>query len=585
VCNAATNPHSCVQCLVSTDCQSGDVCNQTSHTCQAAPEGSEGQACFTNTTCNAGLLCIDEGGAHPVCRKQCDPSHDTVCSGVSSSDVCEWLNFDAGGTLIGICERGNGHGHPGDSCDPAMIDSCEWNLLCQPTSASSGKCEALCHPGGSCASGTCNSVLGALDASGKPLYLGVCASGASSWGVSCVTDTSSTGPNCGDALSNAGTGGALFCTPSALPAEYPAVSIAATCQFGPAGQSAVGGAGASCASLGGAACRTGLCLGDGPQTCFSGCQFNADCGRDGTGNTNCYAITYSAGAAVGTVGTCEPSCRDDLDCPAGACQPSPVFGGSSWKAICAPASGTGKPGSACSGGAACESGVCITASTLEAIELGLTVSGFTATDGFCLGACLPTASDCAAATTCSTGAALPLTPTTTGDLGVVGKVNPGICFGTSCTTNTNCAGLSSDSTTPRVCAPYKMSTLASVDTSKNCSSDSQCAGSTSWLATCNSSTNNPNPGSAYGTNAGIYGPNAKCRAVSWALGCAPSLGATRGGPGASCTGATGCQTGHCINNGSSSYCFGGCSGNSDCQGSTTCQTGTYLGLTGKHCMP
>ncbi len=127
--------------------------------------------------------------------------------------------------------------------------------------------------------------------------------------------------------------------------------------------------------------------------------------------------------------------------------------------------------------------------------------------------------------------------------------------------------------------------MASVDTAKSCTLDTDCANSTSWLPTCNTSANNPDPAGDYNGTAGIFGPNGKCRAVSWSLQCAPSLGAALGGPGATCQSATDCQSGHCINNGSASYCFGGCASDSDCQDGSSCQSGTYLGLTGMHCIP
>ena len=64
-----------------------------------------------------------------------------------------------------------------------------------------------------------------------------------------------------DALSKAGAGG-LFCSPSTLPAEVPAASVIAVCQYTPAAATATGGANADCSALGGNACRTGLCLSD-----------------------------------------------------------------------------------------------------------------------------------------------------------------------------------------------------------------------------------------------------------------------------------------------------------------------------------
>ena len=74
--------------------------------------------------------------------------------------------------------------------------------------------------------------------------------------------------------------------------------------------------------------------------------------------------------------------------------------------------------------------------------------------------------------------------------------------------------MSADTGTPRVCAPYKTTTYASVDNATACTSDSQC---TTGPGICNNSTNNFNPGGVYGANAGIFGPNGKCRQLTWAL--------------------------------------------------------------------
>ena len=57
-----------------------------------------------------------------------------------------------------------------------------------------------------------------------------------------------------------------------LIAEDPQANVVATCQFTPAASSAVGGAASDCFTLGGDACRTGVCLKDGPATCFTGCS-------------------------------------------------------------------------------------------------------------------------------------------------------------------------------------------------------------------------------------------------------------------------------------------------------------------------
>ena len=589
VCDASVSPHACVQCLVTSDCSNGDLCNTTSKTCAPPPTGAEGQACKADLSCNSGLLCVDEGGATQVCRKLCDPTlAANPCTTVNASYVCEWLAFDAAKTLFGICTGKNGHGAAGAACDPRKVDSCEWNLLCAPKSATTGTCAPLCKPGGSCTSGVCNSVVGALDASGAALPMAYCGTG-SKWGQACITDTGSAGADCGSALNTAGNGG-LFCSPATLPAEVPLDSVVTVCQYTPAASTATGGANVDCSALGDNACRSGLCLSDGTATCFAGCQYNADCTRD-TG-TYCFDVRLYAGTASGTVGTCEPTCRDNADCRAtAACVPQPNHGGNSWRAVCSAPAGAGKAGAQCTGGAACQSGICVTAAATQSIALGQTVPSFTATDGFCLGSCLPTApADCVGAgTSCRIDVALPLSPRDTGDLGVAGRPNPGVCWGAICTTDANCTGSSADAATPRVCAPFKVTSSATNDGTKKCTVDTDCSGSTSWQALCNTTANNPNPGSAYGASAGIYGPNGRCRALSWGLQCAPSLGKAKLGPGETCAYSTDCKTGHCIvstvGTVTSKYCFGGCATDADCKAGTHCRTGTYLGLNGLHCAP
>src|SRR5205823_2259383 len=103
----------------------------------------------------------------------------------------------------------------------------------------------------------------------------------------------------------------------------------------------------------------------------------------------------------------------------------------------------------------------------------------------------------------------------------------------------------------------------------SCTSDSTCSSYFPYLGICNSTANNPNPGGVF-TNGGIFGPNGQCRAIEWATQCAPSLGATKAGPGASCTHNADCQTGHCLVDSTlgKSYCFGACTGDSDCTSGT-----------------
>jgi hypothetical protein len=247
-------------------------------------------------------------------------------------------------------------------------------------------------------------------------------------------------------------------------------------------------------------------------------------------------------------------------------------------AVCPPVAGTGKAGAKCSSSADCASGVCVTGATLQAIELSQIVAGFTAKDGFCLGSA-SSGTDCGVSgTRFRIDAALPLHPLDTGDQGVMGAPHSGVCWPQDCAGDRDCAGLSADeANNPRVCSPYKITSWASTDNAPNCISDLDCA------IACNSSTNNPNPGGVYGANAGIYGPNGKCREISWALHCAPSLGGSKLGPGAACVHSPDCRTGHCLVPGN--YCFGGCSTDADCLNGTHCKANTYLGMTTSFCQP
>ena len=582
VCNTAVAPHACVQCLATPDCKNGMGCEPSAHTCTRT--GNEGEICNPGGSCNGGLLCVNEGGlAGPVCRVKCDPYAPSACAG---DRVCSWLGFDAAGAFFGDCTPSNNHGKVGAACDPRVGDSCDWNLLCAPRSSTTGVCAAVCNPGGSaCGSQPCNAIAGAVSSSGALQRFGYCGP-ASRWGQTCTSDTSLAGPDCGDPLGAAGKGG-LFCAPSYLTAESPAASVLALCSYTPAATTATGGASASCAGHGDTDCRTGVCLSDGTLTCFSGCYYTSDCARDGNpASTYCFDLNFVTSTKSNTVASCEPTCRDDADCAAlgsgfaRACVPAPTHINSSWRAACSPVAGAGKAGARCSGGTDCASGTCVTGATLEAIELGLSAGPGAARDGFCLGACSQ-ASDCATGgTVCSLDAALPLQPLDTGDKGVMGAPHAGVCWPASCARNADCAGLSLDPATPRVCAPYKKTAYASTDNARACTQDFDCAS-----GVCNAAANNPNPGGSFGTSAGVFGPNGKCRAVTWALECAPSLGAAKAGPGAACAHSNECQTGHCLSNGAQGWCFGACSSNADCQGGTRCAQGTYLGLSASFCQP
>ena len=503
----------CVQCAAAADCKNGQGCDTTAHTCTLT--GGSGQICGPGRTCSAGLLCIDEGGPNgPVCRPTCNPYAAACAAGT----VCSWIGFGPGGAFQGSCSTPNGHALLGAACNPTLADSCEWNLICAPTSATAGVCRSLCDPGatGGCAT-TCNAVVGALSAAGTLQKFGYCGPG-SRWGQTCVSDTPSPPGSAGDcgvtttATPGPGSRLALYCSPSYLPAENPPASILGICSFTPNAATATGGAGVSCAAHTGNDCRTGVCLADGPVTCFAGCNPSADCDRDGasTPPVYCFDINFQTPYQSNLVASCEPACRDDSDCTAlgsgglgRACHPQSTHNGSSWRAACAPVSGTGKAGAQCKGGTDCASGICVTANTLQHIELGQSVEAFTATDGFCLGSAY-TAADCATAGTgVNTSAALPLQPQN-GDQGVMGAPHPGVCWPLGCSKDSECTSLSADPNTPRVCAPYKTTVFSSSDNARSCTSDAGCTTAAPFV--CNLAANNPNPGGVYGSNAGIYGP-------------------------------------------------------------------------------
>ena len=576
----------CVQCSSNGDCTNGEGCDTAAHTCTVT--GGNGEICGPGGVCNAGLVCFNLGGPNgAVCVPPCDPYAPACAAG----SVCEWYGFDAGDKFAGVCAPPNGHGALGASCNPNDPASCEWNLICAPTSDSTGVCRSMCDPsGGSCASGVCNGVAGAVDGA-TVLKFGYCGP-ASPWGSTCVTDTPSSGiPSCGSSVPSTSVSD-LYCSPSTLIADSAQSAIMGLCTFTPSAATAVGGAGDSCAANTDLDCRTGLCLTDGPLTCFSGCGATADCNRDclltdGAGCSNVYCVDVDfVTSQDNIIGTCMPTCRDDADCAAlggtqgRSCVPSPIHGNFSWRSFCAPVQGSGGPGALCTGGNDCGSGICVTGAALQSWELAQTFSGFTATDGFCLGAA-SSPSDCSVpGTGLSTTAALPLAPAD-GVRGVMGRPNSGVCWPMGCTRDANCAGLSADPATPRVCAPYKNTSSASTE-STACSAAKPCSSG----AVCNDSSNNPNPGGAYGTTGGLYGPNGYCRQESWALQCAPSLGASKGGPGAACTFSTDCRTGHClVQSGVANYCFGGCSSSSECASGTTCKAGTYLGMSVSFCQP
>lgn len=562
----------CVQCATTADCKNNMGCDTTAHTCTLT--GDSGELCNPDGSCNSGtLLCVDES-AGSFCRPLCNPYAPSCAAG----SVCSWLDFDANHALEGACTPKNNHGGVGASCDPSQIDSCEWNLICLPSSATASTCRALCDPASTaCSGGVCNAAVGAVADGAPPVVekFGFCAPAASAWGKGCTTDTGVNGPDCGASTANAGDGVSLFCTPQFLPIDGSG-TVLATCGYTPADSGAIGGAGDGCTLSDGSECRTGMCVADLTKTCFSGCNPTADCTRDGASSTVfCMDIDFQTQKA-NVIASCLPACRDDADCtpldPNRTCVPEQTHNGSSWRAICAPTSGSGKAGAACAGASDCASGFCVTGATLQSWEIDEGVPGFSATDGFCLGAALST--DCSVSGTLfSQSAALPITPLD-GVQGVMGVPHPGVCWPQSCTRDAQCAGLSKDASAPRVCAPYKTTTMSSLENTASCTSDAQCT------TVCNSASNNPNPGGL--VNAGIFGPNGRCRAVSWALHCAPSLGGSKLGPGAACSTSDQCRTGHCLTPGG--YCFGACASNSDCVAGT-CKSGTYLGMSLSFCQP
>src|SRR5439155_6674258 len=164
----------------------------------------------------------------------------------------------------------------------------------------------------------CNRVAGAVSGAGAQQKFGYCAP-ASKWGQACVTDTPSPAGSPGDcgflATAAAGDGLELYCSPSYLPAENPQASVLGICSWTPKAATALGGAGDSCAAHTDNDCRTGVCLADGPVTCFAGCAASADCGRDGAGSSvYCVDLDFATATQSNIVASREPTCRNDADC-------------------------------------------------------------------------------------------------------------------------------------------------------------------------------------------------------------------------------------------------------------------------------
>ena len=113
VCNTIGQPHSCVACLNSTDCVTGQVCD-TMDTCVE---------CTTNQTKN----CAASGtGAACLASGTCGCATDTDCGGSTSGRVCN--------TVTSACEQG---------CRGTGGNGCTAPATCSSTSGAIGQCHGV----------------------------------------------------------------------------------------------------------------------------------------------------------------------------------------------------------------------------------------------------------------------------------------------------------------------------------------------------------------------------------------------------------------------------------------------------------
>lgn len=539
VCDTATR--TCVQCLTSADCTSGATCTQK--VCVAPQTGGIGQPCATGDECtDANAICWP--GTTNTCRRLCDP-YAAACG---TGEACQWFSFDIAGEPVGACLPETLRGAAGASCQDD--GDCELDLLCVPTSATTGRCSAYCDPAGSTVCGAadeCRELPALFDANastpaGYLLTIGACVPALSDWGVPCRTDY---GPNGAGSFSSDCAGG-LTCGPN-IPLIDDSVRLS-YCQY-PFGS---GEADTTCTD--GSGCRTGDCL-QGPQVCNTSCHWTSDCNRAGLSSLyRCVPYLWEAESVwtgethYSTTGACLPTCRSSAGCadPGSFCMLTTTFENSgdfesSFQSYCYPKRGTaGGPnraaGARCRLDGECASGLCLTNGTAGA------------TDGYCSGVCDQRST---ATGQCDPANGVVCDPSGVGLYLNVGRDGvPGtgddaagrafVCSGKRCGANADCAGTSADSTRPRACAlTYQAS----------------------------------GPNTAYGAT------------LTLRTTCEPAVG--RRAAGASCTLDEDCASNECIEFASGpKLCYGPCRGNGDCASGSRCQSEFDFGIaTLSACVP
>jgi len=272
----------CVGCLLSSDCPSGDICENF----ECVPSCGGGQACTNGLSCCEGG-CIDtvnDPDNCGFCNNVCPPGESCLGSACQPPTGCE------GGGCI-----------PGDSC---CGDICA-NL--QTSNAFCGNCETACAPDESCVNGVCEGITTCVCAVGESCCGAICTSlesdpnNCGGCNVQCGPDTECEGGQCIVIMMGCNGGPSCVGDQSCCQAGCTDVETdpnnCSQCGFAcPAGNTCVQGNCTPPASCNGGPLCTGL-----EQCCKSGC---ADIDTD---PNNC--------------GGCGNPCPPKFTCAAGMCTP------------------------------------------------------------------------------------------------------------------------------------------------------------------------------------------------------------------------------------------------------------------------
>jgi hypothetical protein len=426
----------CVHCLEDKHCPNGLACG-ANRVCTGAKLNA---LCPMGIACDSGLICVALGGVN-TCLNSCALSAPACKTG----EICYKLTYSGGSGLVfdqggplGVCylpqTGAKGYREACSRATPSLSTSnCQPNLTCIPDSQNISLCRTFCdlNLSNACPTGEkCHPFKG--DFNGR-LY-GLCYPD-NGWGDACSKD-SACKPN-------------QSCTPYEDPSA--ADELAPICQFSvgaapglsPCKNTALADGGIFLADK---VCQSGSCQADPLLSsvkffCYSACKADGDCSVGARTGTCDGDFVFPAGAATGTVKGCRPHCTSSAGCAEYgsniACRSRYTPGyNPSFLTTCAPFTGTGEPGAACSVNTQCRSGFCL-----------LQDGRGSQRAGYCAEAC-DVAADCGLDAGSRTGP-LGCAPMTflgfQGFDGVFGSADDQlltarICGGAGCTTDDDCAG-------------------------------------------------------------------------------------------------------------------------------------------------